>query len=431
MLFALLACSDPEPPAPSPTWTAETRTQAIAAGREVLGRHECRRCHVIDELPDPPREDHCTSCHVWLDGLEPGSEHYTSISEKYGEDVLIRYQTNIEHLKVTPDLSGLGLRVRPDWITAFVQDPEDLRPHLEESMIRTNLSEAEALAVGRYFAAVAEVEYAPDFKTPPRPDMDRGAALFEAKGCGTCHWVGNLGNPPENPVSALAPNLRYVRERMTPTDAANFIRDPQSMKPGTLMPSLGLSPSEALLIRDWLWHVDPALGPVPEFISPSPPPASPVAWEEVNERVFGRICVHCHMNDHEKDPGPGNEGGLGYEGVDLSMRTYAEFRRGWVRDGERVPLSQGLIDAMLRRHHEAARDQVPAGQDHAREAYAGLPGMPLGLPAIPLEDIQLVRDWIAGGCPGPTEQTGVEGVTDGYLVPDGPTDLPLGCGLIE
>ena len=96
----------------------------------MLTRHECRRCHLVDDLPEPPREDNCTSCHLWLDGLEPGSDHYVSISEKYGEEVLLRYQDKIEHLKVLPDLSGIGRRVRPDWIEGFLAAPEDLRPHL-------------------------------------------------------------------------------------------------------------------------------------------------------------------------------------------------------------------------------------------------------------------------------------------------------------
>ena len=428
MLFVLLACSEAEP---EPAWSPEARALAIEGGAEVLSRHECRRCHVIDALPDPPRADHCTSCHVWLDGLTPSSEHYASISEKYGEEVLIRYQDNIVHLKAVPDLTRIGQRLRPDWIEAFLEAPQDMRPHMEESMIRPNLSSDERRQLADYFAAVAEVERAPTVESPPRPDMDAGAALFEAKACGTCHFVGNIGSPPENPVTALAPNLRFLRERMTPESAAAWIRDPQSMKPGTLMPALGLSEDEAALIRDWLWHVDPELVEAPPVETPFLPVERPVAWATVDERVFGRVCVHCHMNDHEKDPGAGNEGGLGYAGVDLSMRTYAAMRRGWSKDGVRVPLNEGLVEAMLRRHHEARRDQVPAGADHERRAYDGAPGMPLGLPAIPLEDIQLVSDWIAGGCPGPTESSGVEGVTDGYLVPDGPSDLPGGCGLIE
>ncbi len=415
------------------TWTEQSRGAAVEAGEAVLTRHECRRCHLVDDLPEPPREDNCTSCHLWLDGLEPGSEHYVSISEKYGEEVLLRYQDKIEHLKVLPDLSGIGGRVRPDWIEGFLAAPEDIRPHLEESMIRTRLSPEERRILGDYFAAVANVERAPTVTAPPVPDMEAGAALYEAKGCGGCHFVGNIGDPGRSPLSAMAPNLRFVRQRMTPEAAAAWIQDPQAMSPGALMPGLGLTRAEAELLRDWLWHVDPELEPTP------PEPLTvmtsaverEVTWAEVDEAVFGHICVHCHMNDHEKDPGPGNEGGLGYDGVDLSMRTYDELRRGYLEDGERVPLTEGLVDSMMLRHVEARRDHLAPGEDRERPPYSAALGMPLGLPAIPLADIMLVQAWIDQGCPGPTETSGLEGVTDGYLVPDGPSDLPGGCGLSE
>ena len=66
-------------------------------------------------------------------------------------------------------------------------------------------------------------------------------------------------------------------------------------------------------------------------ISESPPPAPRyVSWADVKEQVLGHVCVHCHMNDHEKDTGPGNLGGLGYKGDGLAMRTYEMLVRGAV-----------------------------------------------------------------------------------------------------
>jgi hypothetical protein len=60
---------------------------------------------------------------------------------------------------------------------------------------------------------------------------------------------------------------------------------------------------------------------VPELVLP-PAVIGPVSWAEVKESTLGRICVHCHMNDHERDNGPGNQGGYGWPGVGLRMRTY-------------------------------------------------------------------------------------------------------------
>jgi hypothetical protein len=157
-------------------------------------------------------------------------------------------------------------------------------------------------------------------------------------------------------------------------------------------------------------------------------------------RTLGKVCVHCHMNDYEKDPGPGNRGGLGYVGVKLRMRTYEALVSGAVdasgarysvlvpRKGETVP---PIVLAMLRRKREADRDQVGPRADHALPHYpAGAPvGMPLGLPAMSDEEIAILATWIAQGCLGPKEITGQRGAFDGYLVPDGPIEKNQGCEL--
>lgn len=447
----LLACGSGEPvdpPAPPlPTWTEEARAQAISEGRAVLEKHQCRRCHEIDDLPDPARPDHCTSCHVFIDGLTPDDKLYISISERYGEEVLQRYQHNIRHLKQVPSLTGLGARVRADWIESFLEAPTDLRPALEASMIRTNLTDDERTAVARYFAAVgkapdphAEGWRAPE--PPPAPSaeaMKAAESLFIGKACASCHTVGNvpLGISAEQLLSAsaataLAPNLRFVRDRMTPEATASWIRDPSAMKPGTTMPNMGLSQDEAEQLTAWLFHVDPQLLPMPEVVVPALPDASHAAgtWADAKEESLGDVCVHCHMNDHEKDAGPGNLGGLGYTGVGLSMRTYEALVAGYSGKSALTAPSgtPPLLDVMLRRKAENLRDFVPPLQDHVRPPYPEGPlGMPMGLPALSDDEIAAVAAWIAKDCPGPTEVTGMAGIDDGFLVPDGPLAVNHGC----
>jgi hypothetical protein len=169
-----------------------------------------------------------------------------------------------------------------------------------------------------------------------------------------------------------------------------------------------------------------------------------VGWAEVKERVLGRICVHCHMNNHERDRGPGAMGGWGWPAADLRMRTYEMLVSGMPcpddpsrRCSVLEPSEPGgvppILAAMMRRRPEELRDFVPAMHDHERPPYpdAGLPGMPMGLPHIPDDEVALVRTWIEQGCPGPTEVTGMPGITDGFLVPDGPIAVNTGCGVRE
>lgn len=442
MFLLFLACTTPDLPAPEepevvvqdPDWMADPAA-AIAEGREVMVRHECRRCHVIDDLPDPTREDHCTGCHIWMDGLKPEDPVYLKIADKYGEDILIRYQTTIVHLKDTPDLSGLGKRVRGEWIESWLASPDDLRPHLEESMIRNKLSPEERHAVGNYFAATGGQQALSP--APEKPaSLDEGAALFKARGCDACHDFGNVITGPG--AAPLAPNLRFTRDRMDPELAVAWMDDPQSIRPGSVMPDL-LTREEAVVLRDWLWHADPGLVPR-NAVQPTPRVLDrEVTYEEMKEATLGKVCVHCHMNDHEKDDGPGNGGGLGYEGMGLRMRTWDQLVLGAVDPtGARYSVLEPLpgsryspiVESMLLRHEEATRDQVPSGSDVEHPPFPSeRRGMPLGLPAMSPDEIDLLHTWISQGCQGPTREHGIEGITDGYLVPEVPGPDKSGCQL--
>lgn len=439
---------------PTVAWDEGARTAAITAGQAVLRKHQCARCHAIDAIEAPARPLHCTSCHIFLKGLEPGKDEWVKIEKKYGKGILERYGKNIEHLEQVPSLTNLGQRVRADWIMAFLAEPYDLRPLLGESMIRHALSADEIKVLGRYFAAVAKAQDptagSPAPALPPKPDdarLEKGKQLFAQRGCASCHTFGNVDFgvtatqlAASKVVALLAPNLRFVRERTRPDVLVQWIVDPKSVSPTTTMPALGVTVADAEILRDYLLYGDPKLGPAPAPPSLEPPKLldRPVSYEEMKENVLGKICVHCHMNDYEKDPGPGNLGGLGFTGVHLQMRTYEMLVSGYVdakgkrvsalvpREGEKLA---PIVTAMLRRRLEAPRDQVAPFADHAFPPYPkdGLSGMPLGLPTMSDEQIALLATWISQGCKGPKAVAGQAGVYDGYLVPDGPIEKNDGC----
>lgn len=479
LALALVACGDepdfvPTAPPPPPdveavlarhrvSWDDAERERALTEGRAALERHECSRCHTIGAEGTPEhvapagRSDHCTSCHQWLKGMGPGDRHFELLSSRYGVDVIRRYQANIDHYQEVPDLTQIAQRIEPRWIDDFLRQPTDLRPAMEETMPRLRLSDADRRAIVRFFAAAASV--ADPYATPPSPPptagdparIARGRELFLTRGCTACHAFGNLdtGKTATDLRAAglparLAPNLRFTRERMSPDLVVAWIEDPARLRPGTSMPDLQFRHEEARDVAEFLLHADVPLGSTPPepSLEPPAPLERPVGWADVKERVLGRICVHCHMNDHERDLGPGNEGGFGWRGVRLAMRTYETLVRGAVdpesgqaysvlepREGEALP---PLVLAMMTRRREERRDRQEPFADHARPDYPEVTrahpvGMPMGLPSIPDEEIALVRAWIAQGCPGPTEVTGMPGITDGYLVPDGPIAVNRGC----
>ncbi|MDB4993703.1 MAG: hypothetical protein JWM74_1135 [Myxococcaceae bacterium] len=452
---AAVALIAPVPTVPVVAWEPAAKDEAIAAGRAVIEKHECTRCHTIDDLPAASRPRGCTSCHLFLKGLAPEDKARKAIADKYGEPIIARYQRNIVHLREVPNLTKIARRVRPAFIRDFLGEPFDVRPMLEESMIRHHLSPADIHAVVRYFAARGEAadpyaESAPEspLPAPPAERIEAGRRIFTSKGCATCHTFGNVatgvtaarlreGGMP----AALAPNLRFAKDRVRREAIVPWILSPQSISPGTVMPPLGLTLAEAETVRDFLLFADPLLKPVPPPLEPTVPAllTRPVPYAEVKERVLGKVCVHCHMNDYEKDPGPGNRGGLGYDGIRFSMRTYETLVAGASdakgarysvlvpRPGETVP---PILKAMLRRRVEEQRDRVPAFEDHVRPSYPKTdPGMPLGLPSMTDEELAILATWIANGCAGPTAVTGMPGIDDGFLVPDGPAAKNQGCEL--
>ena len=80
-------------------------------------------------------------------------------------------------------------------------------------------------------------------------DATAGKQLFVAKGCVACHKAPGV---PEA-QGVVGPDLKGVAGRPklgavldnTPENMRRWILDPQSAKPGTSMPSLGLTESEA------------------------------------------------------------------------------------------------------------------------------------------------------------------------------------------
>jgi hypothetical protein len=127
--------------------------------------------------------------------------------------------------------------------------------------------------------------------------------------------------------------------------------------------------------------------------------ARPVRFDEVKERVLRRTCWHCHADPEYAigDGGPGNTGGFGFPAKGINLADHESVLAGFLDEqGARKSLfdpdasgrENRLVRALLARHAEEAGKPVP-----------GVRGMPLALPALKAEEIQLVESWIAQGRP--------------------------------
>jgi mono/diheme cytochrome c family protein len=282
--------------------------------------------------------------------------------------------------------------------------PHDLRPNLAQTMPRLALSAEQATDIATYLTASKQPVAAPIAVTPEPAQVAYGKQLLTAKACVTCHRVtgAGLADPPKNnPVVrtlGLAPDLRFARQRAEPAVLVSWLLDPSKVKHDAAMPKLGLSETEARDLAAFLSFGELEAPPPKPRVERLPVLERRVGFDEVNEQVFAVTCRHCHTNPDSAggDGGPGNTGGFGFKPRKIDFSSYQGIQSGGVdAQGTRVslfaPTSEGLprlVAALV------ARSREDAGQESDE-----VRGMPLGLPPLSPEQIQLVESWVAQGRP--------------------------------
>lgn len=376
---------------PGESWVdVERRFHGDAArGKVLVRKYECNRCHEGTGLPAPNPGAQCAGCHA---GILAGTIH-----APHADNPAIHYYVD------APRLSQLGATLRGSWLAAFLVEPVKVSPHRPESMPRLPMTPADARDVAAYL--VSEVgEMKPE---PPLGDAERGKQLAPRKGCFLCHefsgaargegaMPGGLNVAPEVLARGVlgAPDLRLARDRVRRDAIIDWIKDPHAMRQDATMPTLGVTTQEAADLAAYVLTT-------PLDAPPAPPPPlqrlpvleRKVVYEEVAEKVFRTSCIHCHENG-----GPGNTGGFGFAGRGVDVTNYPAIMRGYLAaDGSRASLldhdaaldalgGSRLVAALVARHEENAGRPTPRVR-----------GMPMGLPPLSSEQIQLVETWVAQG----------------------------------
>ncbi len=412
-LVILGACSKPVDdqtvaPAPASADTlaenqhSESRAQALA----LVEHFECARCHEVSGAAEVATDKHCVRCHRQVQDGSYAAE----------PALLAKWSANIHSLQIAPSLAAMGRKLRRDWVRDQLLQPRDIRPALQANMPRLPLSASEAESISAYF-----VPQERDNRRFSEDSIGRGAELFARYRCGVCHAFGDkpaLPGPgytspevaatglattglattaPTRDALLLAPDLMHTRHRFQSGALVDWLMDPQSLQPDTLMPNFHLKENEAASLAAYIW-----LAPVREPSLPTLGDRLPVldrvvAWDEVFTKVFKKVCWHCHSSKEFAmgDGGPGNTGGFGFAARGLDLSSYEAALSGsigddgrrhsvFAKDQEGVPL---LIRSMLVREEEVRGHQGP------------MRGMPLGFPPMSREQIQLVESWLAQGRP--------------------------------
>ncbi len=373
------AADDPPPP----------RAARVDAS-DLIAKFQCTRCHDVPGSEPAPRDKHCVRCHQQIhEGTFPADP-----------EVLAEWRTHIVSLRWVPSLAGAD-RLRRTWIREFLLAPHDVRPGLVAEMPRLAITADDAERLAAHFAP------ADDDRSDVEPRaVTRGEQLYRGFACGRCHRfsgaaVDNValhaaGEPATGVHDGswqLAPDLRHARERMTVASIAAWIAEPRGA-----MPRLGVTSADARALAEMIVTTPLAAQPAREVPARLPVLTRDVTWDEVESRVFRKVCWHCHAVPElaRGDGGPGNSGGFGFAPRGLDLSSYTGISGGALDDhGERRSVFAKLADGTPRIvAHLHARYLEEAGG-----ARDGVRGMPLGLPPLSLEDIQLVETWIAQGRP--------------------------------
>jgi mono/diheme cytochrome c family protein len=146
---------------------------------------------------------------------------------------------------MAPDLTGEGSAVQGPWLTDFMHNPNTLRPALIRRMPKFNLSAAENKTISDYILSAYQ---APGFDSQALDPQAlnagaaaRGRELFYTRyACQSCHIADY-----KKDKGYVGPALASVGTRLTPVWTYKWLKAPNALRAGTLMPDFALKDEEA------------------------------------------------------------------------------------------------------------------------------------------------------------------------------------------
>ena len=181
------------------------------------------------------KKHNCTSCHQMTPEHRPA---VWDLPQYQGED----------REKAPPSLVGAGARLDAEWLATFLRDPAlgESRPHrngvriyLDIRMPTFSLSEEEIGKLVRFFEALSKQPSPyPHEKLAPldQDELADARLIFQKSKCLSCHVTSD--DPKTFTSETKAPNYQVSAERLKPHWNRMWLRDPDQIMPGTVMPPL-------------------------------------------------------------------------------------------------------------------------------------------------------------------------------------------------
>ena len=222
-LFFLSACGDPH----------------VTQGKKTFARF-CSPCHGTGGAGDGYNAVN----------LDPHARDLTDTSEEYmaklaNQEIYDVISQGGRGVDLSPLMPSWGKVFSDDEIWSLVAYLRTLHPYKGEPV---PFDEKKPYPVAKpKVAAATEAEFEALMAEKVSDDEAREALIAQGEegfadfGCIGCHKVGEAGG-------ALGPDLSRVGFMLQPQFIYRWVRNPQSFKPKTRMPNLGLEPEEALAV---------------------------------------------------------------------------------------------------------------------------------------------------------------------------------------
>jgi mono/diheme cytochrome c family protein len=151
---------------------------------------------------------------------------------------------------LAPDLTWEGSRVRRDWLSRFLKEPNTIRLYMQERMPKFHLTDAEAETIVSYMKLVLVNPSIPEKVFQPHELTPALAAegkqlYFEKYACQACHQLGLEGG-------AIGPELTQISQRLTEGWLLVWLQGSRKLVPSVKEPQYNMSEQEARAVAAFL-----------------------------------------------------------------------------------------------------------------------------------------------------------------------------------
>lgn len=203
--------------------------------------------------------------------------------------------TEVKKRVVAPNLGHEGSKLNKEWVFSFLKNPSRVRPvgfiPLTKTMMPNfQFSDEEARAITEFLMTkkddgINKQEVAR--LTITDADIEKGKKLFDKEyGCIACHKI----NDEEGGI--VGPDLRIAAKRLRPEWVFNWIKNPQSIRPDSPMPNLGVPDDNIRSIIAYLLSLSGS-----KTLPVSEEGTDPKLIAKGEKLVRDKNCAFCHTID--------------------------------------------------------------------------------------------------------------------------------------